>query len=333
MSTPTRSDRRRGGKRALPSDTAYVAFDFRKPSSLSREHVRTMQIVMETFARGLGTMLSSQLGSVVSVSIKSIGQRTYDEYVRDMPNPTVMTILDLAPLSGAGVLQLPLQVAHCAIELLLGGKGYEEQPERALTELEELLVHGLVERVLPELRYSLEPVVKVEPSIVAQEANPQFAQIAAPTDMMIIVEFQVKMEAVTGTATLSIPFSAMQPHLDMLSTSSLFGGKTSGNAAENRQRMEHHVGETPVELTAEFRQLIMSSGDIVSLEVGDVIPLYHPVDEPLLLTVEGVPTLNVRIGRRNKRAAVQVVSAADADDRLRPARWSSLHRWPQSGPN
>jgi flagellar motor switch protein FliM len=291
-----------------------------------------MQIVMETFARGLGTMLSSQLGSVVSVAIESIGQRTYDEYVRDMPNPTVMTILDLPPLSGAGVLQLPLPVAYCAVELLLGGKGYEEQPDRALTELEMLLVRGVVERVLPELRYSLEPVVAVEPSVVGQEANPQFAQIAAPTDMMIIVEFQVKIESVTGIASLCIPFSAMQPHLDMLSTSSLFGGKSSGNAAEHRARMEEHLGETPVELAAEFRPLIMSSGDIVSLEVGDVIPLYHPVDEPLMLSVEGMPTLTVQIGRRNRRVAVQVVDQVEGTDaRLRPARWSPLHKWSDHG--
>lgn len=287
-----------------------------------------MQIVMETFARGLGTMLSSQLGCVVSVAIDTIGQRTYDEYVRDMPNPTVMTILDLKPLSGAAVLQLPLPVAFCAVELLLGGKGYEEQPERALTELEMLLVRGVVDRVLPELRYSLEPVVAVEPTVVGQEANPQFAQIAAPTDMMIIVDFQVKIDAVSGIASLCIPFSSMQPHLDMLSTSSLFGGKSSGNAAEHRARMEEHLGETPVELSAEFRPLIMSSGDIVSLQVGDVIPLYHPVDEPLLLSVEGVPTLNVKVGRKNRRAAVQVVDEVDVNDgRMRPARWSPLHRW------
>ena len=31
-------------------------YDFRRQSTLSREHVRTMQIVQETFARGFSTM-------------------------------------------------------------------------------------------------------------------------------------------------------------------------------------------------------------------------------------------------------------------------------------
>ena len=66
-------------------------FDFRRQSKLSREHVRTMQIVQETFARGFSTMLASQLRSVTQVSIRSIEQQTYDEYVRELPNPTLLT--------------------------------------------------------------------------------------------------------------------------------------------------------------------------------------------------------------------------------------------------
>src|SRR3954468_16725840 len=80
-----RSQRRR---RAEPR-----VFDFRRQSKLSREHVRTMQIVQETFARGFSTMLASQLRSLTSVTIRSIEQQTYDEYVRDMPNPTLLTLL------------------------------------------------------------------------------------------------------------------------------------------------------------------------------------------------------------------------------------------------
>jgi flagellar motor switch protein FliM len=154
-------------------------FDFRRQSKLSREHVRTMQIVQETFARGFSTMLASQLRSVTQVNIKSIEQQSYDEYVRDLPNPTMLTLLSLAPLSGAAVFQLPLNVTFCAIELMLGGTGDGVQPGRPLTELELSLMRGIIDRALPELRYALEPVVATEPKIVGQESNPQFAQVAA----------------------------------------------------------------------------------------------------------------------------------------------------------
>lgn len=315
------SPRSRASQRRRRSDP--LPFDFRRQSKLSREHVRTIQIVQETFARGFSTMLAAQLRSVTPVTIQSIEQQTYDEYVRDLPNPTLLTLLSLAPLSGAAVLQLPLNVAFCAVELLLGGSGDSAQPARPLTELELSLMRAIIERALPELRYALEPVVATEPKIVGQESNPQFAQLAAPTDMVIIVSFEVRIDAIAGIATLCIPFSSLQPHLEALSATSLYANQSQVNAAENRAQLTYHLTETPVTVSAEFRPVEMKASEILRLQVGDVVPLSHRVDQVLTLTVDGVPTFDARIGRRNRRLAVQIAGPADvrSQDR-RPTSFS-----------
>jgi flagellar motor switch protein FliM len=297
-------------------------FDFRRQSKLSREHVRTMQIVQETFARGLTTMLAAQLRSVTQVSIQSIEQQTYDEYIRDLANPTVLTLLSLAPLSGAAILQWPLDVAYVAVEMMLGGKGYVEQPNRALTDLESQLMRSIIERALPELRYAFEPVVVTEPKIMSQESNPQFAQIAAPTDMVIIVAFDIHIEAISGIATLCIPFSSLQPYLEALSATSLYASQSNVNAEETSARLIYHLGETPVAVSAQFRPVEMSAQDIVRLRVGDVVPLSHPIDQPLTLVVDDIPTFEARIGRRNRRLAVQIVRRAEpGSPSQRPTRF------------
>ena len=72
-------------------------FDFRRPNKLSRDHVRSLQIVHETFARQFTTVLSSTLRVVSQVSVLSIEQLAYDEYVRDTPNPSHMSILSIEP--------------------------------------------------------------------------------------------------------------------------------------------------------------------------------------------------------------------------------------------
>lgn len=312
--TPTNKNARR--KRGEPRP-----FDFRRQSKLSREHVRTMQIVQETFARGLSTMLASQLRSLCQVTIQSIDQQTYDEYVRELPNPTLLTLLSLAPLQGAAIFQLPIDVAFVAVERMLGGVGYVEQPNRPLSDLELQLLRGVFERALPELRYAFEPVVATEPKIMSQESNPQYAQIAAPTDMVIIVAFEVRIEAIAGTATLCIPFSALQPHLEALSATSLYASQSVVNAEETKARLIYHLGETPVAVSAQFRPVEMSAHDVVRLRVGDVLPLSHPLEQPLTLMVDGVPTFEARIGRRNRRLAVQISNAADPGN---PA-WRPTH--------
>jgi len=313
--SPSKSSHRR--KKGEPR-----AFDFRRQSKLSREHVRTMQIVQETFARGLSTMLASQLRSMCQVTIQSIEQQTYDEYVRDLPNPTLLTLLSLAPLQGAAIFQLPLEVAFVAVERMLGGVGYPEQPNRPLSDLEAQLLRSIFERALPELRYAFEPVVVTEPKIVSQESNPQYAQVAAPTDMVIVVAFEIRIEAISGTATLCIPFSSLQPHLEALSATSLYSSQSAVDSEETLARLVHHIGETPVDVSAQFRPVEMSAHDIVRLRVGDVLPLSHPVEEPLTLVVDGIATFEARIGRRNRRLAVQVSRRADpSSSTRRPTRF------------
>jgi flagellar motor switch protein FliM len=313
-----------GGKAARKKRSEPKIFDFRKQSTLSREHVRTMQIVQETFARGMSTMLASQLRCVTSVTIQSVEQHSYDEYVRDLPNPTLLTLMSLSPLTGAAIFQLPLEIAFCAAELLMGGSGHVEQPGRPLTDLELTLIRGILDRTLPELRYAFEPVVLTEPEILSQEANPQYAQIAAPTDMVIIVSFEIKLESVTGLATLCIPFSSLQPHLDALSATSLYASQAQGNLEETKTRLVEHVGETPVTISAQFRPVEMTASDIMKLEVGDVVLLSHPVDSPLTLLVGDIPTHHARIGRKQRRLAVLIDGSADATtaSMRAPTRWT-----------
>jgi len=297
-------------------------YDFRQQNTLSREHVRTMQIVQETFARNFSTMLASQLRSVVQVTIQTIEQHSYDEYVRDLANPNLLTLLSLSPMPGAAIFQLPLEVAFCATELLLGGAGRGEHPTRPLTDLELQLIRNLIERGLPELRYAFEPVVVTEPRIVSQESNPQYAQIAAPTDMVIVVTYEVRIESVAGYATLCIPFSSLQPYLEALSSTSLYGNGNQANLAEARNRMTDHVADTPVTVSAQFRQLSMTTDDLVHLSVGDVVPLNHPLDDPITLVVDKTPTHLVRIGRRNRRLALLIEANADPGEFRQPLRVS-----------
>src|SRR3954447_16276007 len=78
-------------------------FDFRRPNKLNRDHLRNMQIVHETFARQFTTVLSSTLRTLASVSVTSIDQLTYDEYVRLTPTTS-------RPLTAVAALSAPPSV-------------------------------------------------------------------------------------------------------------------------------------------------------------------------------------------------------------------------------
>ncbi|MCZ7527718.1 MAG: flagellar motor switch protein FliM [Acidimicrobiia bacterium] len=290
--------RRRGGPQL---------YDFRRPNKFSREHIRALQIVGETFARQFSTVLATTLRAVSNVTLQSVDQVTYDEYIRGLENPSYMAILSLAPLPGASILHLELPVAMAVVDRMLGGPGEAPRLRRPLTDIEEHLLRSVLERALQELDYAFESLVKLEARVVTQESNPQFAQVASPSDMTVTVAFEMRVAEQRGRTTLCIPYDCLQPVLETIASQSLFSDRSAGDRANFTSRLEEALLEVPVDVTVAFNPVILTSAEIVDLQVGDVVPLHHPVKAPLTISADRVPCFSALTGRQGKRLASLVV--------------------------
>lgn len=293
-----------------PPSATPVVYDFRRPNKFTREHVRALQIASETFARQFTTVLSTTLRTVSQVQAKGIHQLTYDEYIRDVPNPTYLAILSLAPLAGASIFHLPLPVVMTAVDRLLGGPGAGLAIHRPLTEIEQSLMRDLLGRVLRELAYAFESLTALEPAVLHQESNPQFAQIGSPSDMVIVFVYDLRIGGQAGEATLCVPFASLQPVLDEVAANSLLAGRVEADAESVRESLAGRMGAAPVTVSVSFPPVTLALSDIVDLRPGDVLPLEHRVDAPLEVSVGGLPRFAGRPGRRGKRLACVITSVA-----------------------
>ena len=304
MVSPQQSARRRSGPQA---------YDFRRPNKFSREHVRALQIVNETFARQFANVLASTLRAVSHVTLTSVDQLTYDEYIRGTEAPTYLAILSLDPLPGAGILHLPLSVAMAAVDRLLGGSGAGSYPNRPLTDIESGLVRGLTQRILRELSYAFESLVSIDAQLVVQESNPQFAQVAAPTEMVVVASFDMRIGDQSGQASLCLPFSSLHQVLDGFVGKTSFGGQDPEQRDTAQRQLTERLQSTNVDVSVAFNPITLSSGDIVDLAPGDVLPLQHRVDLPLTVLVSGIPCHAAVAGRKGKRLACLVVDPNTED--------------------
>lgn len=302
------------GTAAQTTNRAPVRYDFRRPNKFNRDHIRALQIANETFARQWTTLLSTTLRAVSQVSVRKIGQQTYDEYVRDIPNPSYLAVLALRPLAGQAVLHLPLPVIMAAVDRLVGGPGSAKQPRRAITEIEAGLLRTVMGRVLRELAYGFESLTEIEPALIHQESNPQFAQIASATDMVVVIEFDVRIASTGGVASLCIPFSALQPVLDELTNNANEAGRHTVDPVGLRLALEERVHDAPLPVSVRFTQVTLTAAEIVALVPGDLVALHHRVDAPLDVAVSGVPRFQGRAGRRGKRLACLVLDTDGASD-------------------
>jgi flagellar motor switch protein FliM len=301
----------RGSRRA--KGTGPEPYDFRRPTKLAREHIRTLQVAYETFARQYTTLLTSTLRSVSQVNLLSIEQVTYDEYISGLENPTCMFMIEMDPLPGVGIFEFSLSTALAWVDHMLGGPG-GKQPQRPLTDIETPLVHSMLDRVFGELRYAFEAIVDLRPpKVIALEYNPQFAQTASASDAMIVASFEMKVGSEECVATICMPFSSIFPRLETDPEG------TQMTAAQRLARdtalrgMTAGLGNAPVEVSVRFNSVLMAPRDLVTLRPGDIVPLEHPVTTPLTVTSAGVTFAHAVAGSSGNRLACLVVPPPKED--------------------
>jgi flagellar motor switch protein FliM len=280
-------------------------YDFRRPNRFSREHVRALQIVNDTFARQFAMVLSTALRVSCQVSVNSVRQYTCDEYTRTLPNPSLLAVLHFEPLAGAGVLQLPMGIVMSVVDRLLGGPGGPDQPNRPLSDIEVGVVRQLLQRIVNELTYAFDSLTPVNPGVSSLESDPQFLQIAAPSDAVMLSEYSVRIGDQQATSTLCIPFATLQPALDALTASQVTHRRADELAA---RAVERQLNAVPVELSVAFQVVSVTSAELLALVVGDVLPLRHPVATPLAVLADGVQVAAAVPGSHGQHLACQIVS-------------------------
>jgi flagellar motor switch protein FliM len=309
----TTSPTRAPGKMSRRGNAGPTAYDFRRPIKLSREHIRTLQISFETYARSCGTLFTTRLRVVSSVSLVSIEQLNYDEYVASLGNPTVIAVVSIDPLPGTVLMEISSSAVMTAIDHMLGGPG-GAQPERPLTEVEMPLLRGLLERMLGELRYGFEQLVDISPKLKEIEYNAQFLRAHQPGDAVVIASFEMKIGTEECVASICLPFATILPVLEKTETIELTAHERMVRDSSLRS-LTAGLSAAPIDVAVRFQPIRMRTDDIVDLRPGDVVPLVHPTSVPLEVTVNETVFAHAVPGNQGARLACLVVPSPKEEKR------------------
>lgn len=284
-----------------------MPYDFRRPIQLSREHSRTLQLGFDGFARQATTVLTSSLRTVCQVSLGSIEQRSYTEYVDSLNASTYLTMFSAEPMPGLGVLEIPLVATMACVDHMLGGPGNPDQPDRPLTEIEGGVIGGLIERLLGEMRYSLAPIVELEPAVTGIEYSPQFAQVAGAADVMVVATFDLRIDDRPHRMTVCLPFSGLLPHLATAAAPAPASERERAKRAHAAELLQDRFETVPLDVAVRFRPTRLGPGDLSALRPGDVLSLNHPASAPLDVTVDDITFAHATAGAQGQRLAALIV--------------------------
>ncbi|OQY34533.1 MAG: flagellar motor switch protein FliM [Spirochaetaceae bacterium 4572_59] len=282
-------------------------WDFRRPDKFSKEQIRTVSFMHETFARLTTTSLSAQLRSMVNVHVASVDQLTYEEFIRSIPSPTALAVINMDPLKGSAVLEIDPAVTFSIIDRLFGGTGEGSKINRELSEIERTVMESIIVRILGNMREAWSQVIDLRPRLGQIETNPQFAQIVPPTEMVLLVTLETKVENVEGMMNFCIPYLTIEPIISKLSAQYYYSSVRRGTTTENLNVLRDRLSSISVPMMAEIGGIKMTMRDVLSIKHGDVIRLSNTsINDPMILKIGNKAKFDCRPGAVGNKIAVQV---------------------------
>lgn len=292
-------------------------YDFKRPDKFSKDQIRTLYMLHENFARLLNTYLSAHLRTLVHVNVVSVDQVTYEEFIRSLPNPSVISILQMKPLKGNAILEINPNIVFAIIDRLFGGSGNPTTKPRPLTDIEEAIVRRVITRTLEGFQEAWKQVITLEPRMEVIETNPQFTQIVPPNDMVVIITLQTKIVQAEGLINICIPYLVLEPIMSKLTTTFWVASSVAKQSSdESMSALQKRLAKTPIPLTVELGHTNVTVQELLNMAIGDVLQLDSKIEEDLSIIIGQREKFKCKPGLSAKHVAVQITQiSAEGDDK------------------
>ena len=283
---------------------AIRSYDIASQERIVRGRMPTMEIINERFARNIRIGLFNFIRKSPEISIGSIKVQKYSAFLREIVVPTNFNIVSVRPLRGSGLIVCDPTLVFAVIDALFGGAGrYPTRIEgRDFSPTEQRIIARLVEVIASEYKKAWVGIYPLELDYQRSEMQPQFANIATPSEIVVATSFTLEIGDTSGTIHFCIPYATLEPIRDVLYST------VQGDAAEPDRRwvdlMKQQIQAAQVELVAELAQAPATVEQLLSFKVGDFIELdlHHRIEAK----VAGVPVFDGSYGISNGKYALKV---------------------------
>jgi flagellar motor switch protein FliM len=270
------------------NNSEIKVYDLTSQERVVRGRMPILELINDRFSRLMRSSLSSSLRKPVGATVISNDMMKYGDFLKALPVPTSLHIFRVEPLRGNVLLVLESKLVFCLVDIFFGGRGAEtfKVEGREFTSIENRLVKKVVNVMINELKEAWKNIQPISLHFVRSEVNPQFATIISSDDIVIIISFELEMENSTGKVTLCIPYATLEPIKDKLQ-----GGIQSKQSEEDSiwaERFSKQLTEVPVEVVVELGKARVKGGELLNLNVGDVIQLDTYSKDKLKVRVGGI---------------------------------------------
>ncbi|KQW51858.1 MULTISPECIES: flagellar motor switch protein FliM [unclassified Roseateles] len=269
-----------------------------------RGRMPTMEIINERFARNIRVGLFNFIRKSPEVAIGGIKVQKYSAFLREIVVPTNFNIVSVKPLRGSGLIVCDPTLVFAVIDSLFGGIGkfHARIEGRDFSPTEQRVITRIVEVILAEYHKAWKGIYPLELEYQRSEMQPQFANIATPSEIVVSTSFTLEIGETSGTIYFCIPYSTLEPIRDVLYST------TVGDSSEPDRRwinlLKTQIQSAEVELVAELGSAPATVEQLLAFKPGDFIEL--DLDPMIQTKVDGVPIFDCHYGTSNGRYALKI---------------------------
>jgi flagellar motor switch protein FliM len=287
-------------------------YDIASQERIVRGRMPTMEIINERFARNIRIGLFNLIRKSPEVSVGAIKVQKYSAFLREIVVPTNFNIVSVKPLRGSGLVVCDPTLVFAVIDSLFGGNGkfHTRIEGRDFSPTEQRIINRLVDVIREEYKKAWQGIYPLDLEYQRSEMQPQFANVATPSEIVVTTSFTLEIGDTTGTVHFCIPYATLEPIRDILYST------VQGDSAEPDRRwvklLTHQIQAAEVELVAELGTAPATVEQLLSLKPGDFLEL--DLAPAIEAKVDGVPVFECQYGTSNGKYAIRIEKLLTGQD-------------------
>ena len=299
--------------------TGVRDYDLASQERIVRGRMPTMEVINERFARNIRLGLFNLIRKSPEVSIGGIKVQRFSAFLREIVVPTNFNIMTVKPLRGSGLIVCDPGLVFAVIDALFGGVGkfHTRIEGRDFSPTELRVIHRLVDVICTEYKRAWQGIYPVELEYQRSEMQPQFANIATPSEIVVATNFTLEIGETTGSVHFCVPYSTLEPIRDVLYST------IQGDSSEPDRRwvnlLKQQIQSAEVNLVAELARADATVEQLLSFKPGDFIEL--DLDTLIKAKIDGVPIFDCHYGTSNNRYSIKIDKLLTSS----PSSWIGDH--------
>ena len=279
-------------------------YDFASQDRIIRGRMPTLEMINERFARLFRIGLFNMMRRTPELTVLGLELQKFNEYTHSLYVPTSLSLIRIKPLRGTALFVFEPKLVFAVVDNFFGGDGrYATKIEgREFTPTEMRVIKLLIRQAFLDLREAWAPVMPLEFEYMQSEVNPHFANIVAPSEIVVVSKFRIELDGGGGDLHVTMPYSMIEPIREQLDA-----GVQSDRADKDERwslALREQIKDADVELETELVRTNISLRKLMSLKPGDIIPINMP--KTIDLTVDGLPLFRGNFGVNNGHNAVRI---------------------------